>query len=121
YTNASYLILVGDDRQIPFYRMVDGTTIYPESNYPAEVGLNTTTTVGSAINQGYFLTDNYYAELSPELSGLSAPHDLAYLDDLFTGRLIETPAQIESIINIYLAQDGQVNVTSASDKVLVTG
>ncbi|MBI1916676.1 MAG: hypothetical protein HYS12_18365, partial [Planctomycetes bacterium] len=41
--------------------------------------------------------------------------------DLATGRLVETPAQMEDVINTFLAQDGQVNVTGASDKVLVTG
>lgn len=121
FTETQYLILAGDDTQIPQYRMQDGTTFYTESNYPAQVGLNTGTTVGSAINAGYFLSDNYYSELSPEPTGLPAPHDLSYQNDIYIGRLVETPAQIESLINTYLAQDGQVNVTAPTDKVLVAG
>lgn len=121
YSAAQYLVLVGDDTQIPQYRMTDGTTFYTEANYPPQVGLNTGTTVGSAINQGYLLTDNYYSELQPEATGLPAPHDLSYLNDLYIGRLVETPVQIEGLVNTYLAQDGQVNVTGASDRILIAG
>lgn len=121
FTSVQFLILVGDDLQIPFYRMLDGTSIYPESNYPGEVPFDVSTTVGSAIAQGYFLTDNYYSEFSPEPSGLPAPNDLVYLDDLYTGRLVETPEQIEGVINAFLEQNGQVNVASPSDRILVSG
>ncbi|MBN2384525.1 IPT/TIG domain-containing protein [bacterium] len=126
YSNARYLILVGDDHQIPFYRMEDGTTFYPENLYPAEVGLTASTPVRAALlagTSGYFLSDNYYTEISPEMTGLSSPHDLLYLNDLSIGRLVETPTQITDVINTYLSQGGQVNVfpTEGSDQVLVTG
>jgi subtilisin-like proprotein convertase family protein len=127
YMNTQYVILVGDDRQIPFHRIADGTVIYPESNYPAEVGLGTGTTVGSALAQGYFLTDNPYGELTPEPSGLPSPHDWIYLNDFAVGRLVETPAQIEGTINMFIAQNGQVNSlpdtinTPKENRILVTG
>jgi len=121
YTNARYLILVGDDMQIPFYRMQDGTSIHAESQYPGEVGLNTSTTVGSAIAAGYFLSDNFYAELAPEASNLSTGDGSVYLNDLAIGRLVETPDQIKTTVNTFLARDGQVNLTEAGDRVLVTG
>lgn len=125
YTNAAYLILVGDDFQVPFRRIVDGTMAgtYSESVYPAEVGINTRTTVGSAIAQGYILTDNYYSEFEPENSGLDSPHDKVYQNDLATGRLVEEPAQIMELIDTFLAYDGQlnVNIASAGDHVHVSG
>lgn len=121
YTDTEDLILVGNDGQLPYFRMVDGTTIYPENVYPSEVGLDTTTGLGSAIAQGFFLTDNYYSEMSPETSGMTAPHDRVYQNDLFTGRLVETPAQIEGVINAFLAQNGEVNISAALSKVLVSG
>ncbi|MBN2383320.1 proprotein convertase P-domain-containing protein [bacterium] len=120
YNNVRYLVLVGDDVQIPFYRMTDGTSIHSESLYPGEVGLNTSTTVGSAIAAGYFLTDNFYTEFEPEASNLVS-NDWVYQNDLAIGRLVETPDQIAGTINTFLARDGQVNLTQAADEVLVTG
>jgi len=121
YSNVKYLILIGTDHQVPFFRMADGTSIHSETQYPAEVGLNTSNPVGAALNEGYFLTDNYYAELADENSGLAAPHNLVYLNDLALGRLVESDTQIIQVINTFLALDGQVNLIEASDKVLVTG
>jgi len=115
--------LVGDDFQIPFYRMVDGASIHTESNYPAESGLSTSTTIGSAIAAGDFLSDNYYGELSPEDSGMAGPYDKVYLNDFAVGRLVETPDQISGVINTFLAQNGQLNSLPdpAKDRILVTG
>lgn len=123
YPNLQYLILVGDDYQIPFYRMADGVSFYPESVYPTEpgIGLDTVTTVGSAIAAGLFLSDNYYGSFAPQPTGLPSPHDTAYLDGLYPGRLVETPAQMVELINTFLAQNGQINVTGPSDSVLVAG
>ncbi|MCI0562387.1 MAG: C25 family cysteine peptidase, partial [Nitrososphaera sp.] len=121
YSSSEFLILVGDDIQIPFYRMHDGATIYTESSYIFEVPFDTGSTAGSAVAQGFFLTDNFYSELAPEVSGLASPHDLVYLNDLFVGRLIETPAQMENLIDVFLAQNGQLNVLGSQNQVLVSG
>jgi len=120
YTNVRYLILVGDDVQIPFFRMHDGTTYWPENKYPPEVGLNIMTTVGSALAQNYFLTDNYYAEFGPEESGLSSNAEV-YLNDCAPGRLVETPTQMVNLIDSFLAWDGLVLLDSMVDQTLVTG
>lgn len=135
YTKTENLILVGDDAILPFYRMADGTMTtdpfdpaqdYSEAKYAGaapnhEVAIDTTTTVGSALAQGYFLTDNYYSESFPEDSGLDAPHDKIYQNDYATGRLVETPAQVATVIDAFLAYSGQVDVLSSADEVLVTG
>jgi hypothetical protein len=123
YTNVQFLQLVGDDWQLPFYRLTDGASIHTEGAYPAEGGISGATTVGSALLQGYFLTDNYYGEYGPEPSGLTNPPDngFVYLEDFAVGRLVETPTQIESLINVFLAQDGQLNFTAGGDKALVSG
>ncbi len=128
YTNTEYIMLVGDDLQIPFFRMTDGTMVdvdpaknYSESKYIEEVDLNSSSSVGSALLQGYFLTDNYYSEYNAEESGMAEPHNWIYQNDYSIGRLVETPGQIEKTINIFLAQNGQLDAASPSDKVLVTG
>lgn len=123
FTAAKYLILVGDDFQIPQYRMADGASFYTEAQYKDEVTLSPNTTVGAAISQGFFLTDNYYSELEEPApaAGPDLPGHKVYLNDLYTGRLVETPAQMEDLINVFLEQDGQLNITGSSDKILIAG
>lgn len=121
YTSTQSLILVGDDRQIPFHRMADGTAIYPESRYPSEVDLQASTTIGSAIADGRFLSDTPYAEFLPERSPMPPPHHQVYPGDLALGRLVETPSDIEGVINAFLSRNGQVNLLTANQDVLVTG
>ncbi|MGD9100308.1 MAG: C25 family cysteine peptidase, partial [Anaerolineae bacterium] len=108
YPNVEYLVLVGDDRVIPFRRVLDQTSV-PEHNYSA---VSISTTVGAALADDMTLTDNFYAD--PEFSTWDA-HDL-YIPDLSLGRLVETPAEIEGQIEQFLAV-GRRTV----DHALVTG
>jgi len=48
------------------------------------------------------------------------PHEEIYLNDLYTGRLVETPEQMAGVINTFLAQDGQLNAVATAGTVLVT-
>lgn len=104
-----HMVIVGDDRVIPFHRVPDRTH-YPESNYP---GVLMTTTVGAAMGDDMTLTDNYYADDIPTV--LYGPrwggHEL-YLPDLGTGRLVETPQEIIAQIEAFL-DDPQRTVGSA--------
>lgn len=120
YTNARYIILVGDDYQIPFYRMHDGNELYRENNYPGEVSLSTTTAIGAAFHGNRILTDNYYSELSPRDSSLDSGNQV-YLMDMAIGRLVEHPVQMMNVVDNYLSHDGQINLIGSEGKVLVTG
>ena len=108
YPQVTYLVLVGDDRVIPFRRVLD-TTPTPESHY---TDVLTSTTVGAALAADMTLTDNYYADL--EFTPLDG-HDL-YLPDLAAGRLVETPAEIQGQIEAFLAYGPRW-----ADEALVTG
>ena len=59
HPNTEYLVLVGDDRVIP-YRRVPDRTRHPESNYTYAGPI--TTTVGAALQANMTLTDNFYAD-----------------------------------------------------------
>jgi hypothetical protein len=108
YPQVTYLVLVGDDRIIPFHRVPDMTQT-PESHY---TDVLTTTTVGAALAADMTLTDNYYADLAfTPVDG----HDL-YLPDLAAGRLVETPAEIQGQIEGFLAYGPRW-----ADEALVTG
>ncbi len=113
YADLEYLVIVGDDRAIPFRRVHDQTR-YPESNYHL---VSPASTTGAALGDGMTLSDDYYADAVPTVPGGSRwdGHDL-YIPDLGAGRLIETPAEIAAQVDAFLADDGVV-----ANDTIVTG
>ncbi len=103
YPDLEYLVIVGDDRVVPFRRVLDQTR-HPESNYGS---VSSASTTGAALRDDMTLTDDYYADAVPTIPG--SPdwdgHDL-YIPDLGTGRLVETPDEIVAQIDAFLADDG---------------
>jgi len=106
-----YVVLVGDDRVIPFRRIVDNTprTDYLERHY---LRIDETHPTGAALRSNHYLTDDYYVDREPT----SFRGRELYLPDLAVGRLIETPAEISAFIDAFLVGD-----TLTPGKVLVTG
>ena len=103
YPNLEYLVIVGDDRVIPFYRVPD-LTRHPEGIYCTS--MSPTTTVGSAIYNDMTLTDDYYADAQPTFPNSKLWNGQAlYIPDLGLGRLIETPDEIIAQIDAFLADD----------------
>ncbi len=114
-----YLVIVGDDRLIPFRRV----NVYsyarpydfywtPESRYAAQMlRTDQRSTIGWALADNQTLTDDFYADLTP--ISWRADHDL-YIPDLAVGRLVETPEEMITAMDAYLARGGQVNLTSAA-------
>ncbi len=76
-----YLVLVGDDRVLPMYRLSDFTRTPDPST----------------------LSDNYYADYTATNCAHCAEPSL-YVPDIAAGRLIETPEQITGLIDAFLAQ-----------------
>jgi len=120
HPGLEYLVIVGDDRVIPFRRVLNQAYYFDwwwfgwqgrEQDYAYVSG---DSTVGSALKAEMNLTDDYYADAhptvpdSPDWDG----HDL-YIPDLGTGRLIETPDEIIAQIDAFLTNDG-VTVTNAA-------
>lgn len=104
-----YLVLVGDDRALPFRRVIDATPRQSEKTY-TDVDANHPT--GAAIHGNYFMTDDFYADRQP------TPHinREIYIPDLAVGRLIETPADMVHTIDLFLAAP-----STQVERVLVTG
>lgn len=107
-----YLVLVGDDRALPFYRIRDLTDLYPEKTYGET---DKTHTTGAALYANYYLSDDYYADRAPTTY---QGHEL-YLPDLAVGRLVEAPGDISRLIDAFLANP--VTQLAAQDAVLVSG
>jgi hypothetical protein len=122
YSGAKYLVLVGDDRIIPMARIRDRTALWPEATYANGVDLSATaSTVGQALAQNLYLTDDALATLDP--MGIGELDASLHLPDLAVGRLVETPAEIITTIATYIGQDGILDVSGDTwpNKVLVTG
>ncbi len=106
YPNLRYIVIVGDDRVIPFYRLADETaaindTYYRESKYQSQISV--TSTVGAALAQDFILTDDFYAARAAVDWQDSAPR--WYIPGYAIGRLVETPADIIAAIDRFLAND----------------
>jgi hypothetical protein len=103
-----YILLVGDDRIIP-YRRLDDRSPFGEHTYRH---VAVTTTVGAAMAQDKILTDDFYGDIIPD----PAPGHPFYIPDRPVGRLVETPEGIMAAIDAFLAQD-----STLASSALVTG
>lgn len=83
----SYLILVGGDEVIPFYRHPDEAMLGPEQDFVPPVFDNTPSQ--ASLRRNYFLSqDRYGARCEVSRKNTSLP-----LPDLAIGRLVETPSK----------------------------
>ena len=130
FTRLEYLILVGGDSSIPFWRMDEDLPRYPESNYIEELqsfGLlddasspqafcaETESPVMAAVCRDHYLADTPYgASQTTDVPGSSFTW---WIPDLAVGRLVEAPEQILGLIDVFITQDGVTVV----DRALTTG
>lgn len=113
YPSLRYLVVVGDDRLMPFYRVPDEAKIANEAAYALQAGLKYDNPVWAALAQGYILSDDYYADRTPLLwRGRELP-----VPDMAIGRLVETPDEIATAVETFLARGGLLYADSG----LVTG
>ncbi|RLC61196.1 MAG: hypothetical protein DRI48_11025, partial [Chloroflexi bacterium] len=113
YPSIRYLVLVGDDRMIPFYRVPDDAYLANEAAYTLRAGLLPANSTFAALHLGFILTDDFYADHSPLLW---RGREL-FLPDLSLGRLVESPSQVRTLIHTFLDRGGLHSPASA----LVTG
>ena len=121
YPSIEYLVIVGDDRIIPFYRVPDNTdkpfvsgSWYTERDYEI---LTTNSTVGSTLHNNMFLTDNIYATdktIEWETTEVNIPE--LFIPNTPIGRLVESPEDITAVIDGFFQKE-----TINPDKVFVTG
>ncbi|MCP4591722.1 MAG: DUF11 domain-containing protein, partial [bacterium] len=129
YPNVEYLILVGGDQVIPFARFSDETCL-SESAYTDSsnslYGLSPNgTTVGRALADNRYLSDDPLAMRQQVRPGDLSQDTFVSLPDLAVGRLVESPADITTVINSFIGQNGVLDLTLLDEqdghKVLVTG
>jgi len=108
-----YVVIVGDDDVIPFFRHADNALLANERNYVPPV--KDSTASQASLRLGYVLSqDRYGARAEVSFKSATLP-----LPGLAVGRLVETPEEITNMLNAYLSTAGGVLPEPAS--VLVTG
>ncbi len=109
----AYIVIIGNDDVIPFFRHPDQALLANERNYVPPV-LDDTASQAS-LRLGYVLgQDRYGATVE-----LSSKSDTLPIPDLAVGRLVETPAQVVTMLDAYLSTaNGVVNTPNSA---LVTG
>ncbi len=108
YPDLENLVIVGDDRLIPFYRAKTGKEYPYEQDYVIkDESIDTNITVAPALLDNTTLTDDYFSDDAPERVEALAGKWL-YLPELATGRLIETPDEIIGQIDAFLANSSTI-------------
>ena len=111
--DLQYIVLVGGDQAIPFFRYPDQSLLGPEQDYVPPV--QPATASEASLRSNYVLGQDAYGastELSLRASTFPVP-------DLAVGRLVETAAEASGMIDAYLATTGGVVATPTTS--LVTG
>ena len=108
-----YVVLIGGDKVIPFFRYPDQSLLGPESDYVPPV--NMASASEASLRSNYVLgQDEYGAATSISQGAISFP-----VPDLPVGRLVETAAEESGMIDAYLATAAGVTPTPSTS--LVTG
>ncbi len=116
YPNTlKYIVIVGNDGVVPFFRYPDESNLGDESGYFPP--LDSTTTSDASLRQNYVLNQDAYGssvKVSLRLSDFPVP-------GLPVGRLIEAPADIAGMIDAYLGTTGITSGVVTPRTSMVTG
>ena len=113
-----YFLIVGGDDVFPFYRVEDKSNPFNSESHYNEIDLNYA--IGAAINQNYFLTDNYYGNDTPNFETQFG--QVFILPDIMVGRLVESPNDIMESIDAFINNNGKIDLTTINGgNVLVAG
>lgn len=109
-----YIVLVGGDETIPFFRHPDTALLANEKNFVPPV--RDSTASQASLKLGYVLSQDAYAsEVDFSLKGSAIP-----VPDLAIGRLVETAADAVTMLDAYLLGTNN-GVVPAPSSALVTG
>ncbi len=109
-----YIVIIGDDDIIPFYRYPDNALLGNEENYVPPVRDDTPSQ--ASLRLGYVLSQEQYgAEFSISVKGNDLP-----VPKLAIGRLVETATEISGMLDAFIDEtnNGVVDTPTSS---LVTG
>ncbi|MCB8982495.1 MAG: tandem-95 repeat protein [Ardenticatenaceae bacterium] len=109
----AYVVIVGNDSVIPFFRYPDNALLANENNYVPPVKDGSASQ--ASLRLGYVLGQDEYGSQT----AVSFKNSVIPIPDLAVGRLVETAVQATAVLDAYLATpDG---VTPLTTRPLVTG
>ena len=104
-----YVVIVGNDDAIPFFRYPDEALLGQESGYVPPVESNSPSE--ASLRLDYVLSQDAYGV---EDQHLAAHRTTSRCPDLAVGRLVETPAEIAGLIDAYVAPPSGVVVADVA-------
>ncbi len=110
--SLKYVVIIGDDHVIPFFRYPDTAGIGPESGYVPPV-LDSSASFASLESNDFLSQDAYGASTLLDEDGVEVP-----VPDLPVGRLVETPTEIDGMLQAYMTGTG--GTTAPGDGVVPT-
>jgi len=114
HPSIQYVMVIGSDEIIPFYRIPDETYLSNESTYvPRFYPDMPDSALKAALTQGYILSDDFYVDMEP----IAWKGRELYIPDYAIGRLVESPQEIVGVLDQYIANGGKLEPQTA----LVTG
>ena len=111
--SLAYVVIVGDDHAIPFFRHPDHSMLASEKSYSPPVRDGSTSQ--ASLRLGYVLSQDDYGAVT----NISIKDDDFPIPSLAVGRLVETASDALTVLNAYLSTPDGTMATSAS--ALVTG
>jgi CSLREA domain-containing protein len=114
--DLEYIVIIGNDEDIPFFRISDIALLANESRYVVPVYPDTASQ--ASIRHGYVLgQDAYGARTEVSFKSTTIP-----IPELAVGRLVETVDEVQTMLEAYMS--GTINGTAAlpsSPDIVVTG
>ena len=108
YAKVEYVMMIGSDAVIPFYRAQNQSrSISSEYNYYKT--LDRTHPLAIALSQENILSDDFYSDAAPVWMSDATDLRLFLPNELMIGRLVETPEEMTAMINAYIALNGIVD------------
>ncbi len=101
-----YVVFVGGDDEIPFFRIPDLSLIANESGFASQF---TNNEYYGAAASGDLLTDNPYLDTRP----VPASGRQLFIPDLVGGRLVETPTDITNAVTNFINSGGTLRSATA--------
>lgn len=106
------VVVIGDDSQIPFARIPDGTAISNERTHGVTL-VDVNETVG-ALLASYYLSDDPYGTSA----GIAVNNHELFVPEWAVGRLVESPADVSQALNNFVVYEGLLDPSTGG---LVTG
>jgi uncharacterized protein YjbI with pentapeptide repeats len=103
--NITSIVIIGADDEIPFARLPDGTVANNERDYASQTFADENNVEADALGEGYYFSDDPYAASS----AVGAGGATMYLPTTAVGRLIETPAEIETALTTFSNARGVIS------------